>query len=175
LQQLIRFFSAVDKAFTWIIECSLIAMLLIMVIFVILQVILRNFFNSGIPWADVATRHIVLWISFLGAMLATRIRHHISIDALMRIIPKHARNGVRIALDALACTVSCMLALAAYDFVISEMDMGGELFIGIPTWSTLVIIPFGFAMIAIEYGIGIGLDIWRITQHGHNHIAGRGR
>lgn len=175
MQRLLNFFSGVDRTFAAIVKALLITILLAMVAFVVLQVILRNIFDSGISWADVAARHMVLWITFLGAMLATRSRQHISIDALTRAIPKKARNSVRIVLDALACAISLFLAKAALAFVILEKAMGVELFIGIPTWIAECIIPFGFAMIAVEYAIGIGLDIYRIAREGPGHIAGRGR
>lgn len=159
-----------------IVKGLLIAILLSMVGFVVLQVILRNIFDSGISWADVASRHMVLWVAFLGAMLATRSRQHIAIDAITRSIPRRPRNAVRIALDGLACFISFLLAKAALAFVIEERAMGTELFIGIPTWVAQVVIPFGFAMISIEYAIGIGLDIYRIAQNGGSkHEAGKGR
>ena len=174
MSRLINFFSMIDRAFAAVIRNLLILIILGMVVFVTLQVILRNFFDSGIPWAEVAARHAVMWIAFLGAMLATRSRQHIAIDVLMKLIPWKARNSVRIGLDALACVVSVLLAIAAFDFVIEEHAMGNELFVGVKSWMAQVIIPFGFAMIAVEYAIGIGLDIYRLTQDS-SHIAGRGR
>jgi C4-dicarboxylate transporter, DctQ subunit len=175
LQKIINFFSGVDRVFAKFVKSLLIVILLSMVGFVVLQVVLRNVFYSGISWADVATRHMVLWVAFLGAMLATRSRQHISIDALTRMIPRKARNAVRIALDMLSCVVSIILAKAALAFVLEERAMGAELFIGIPTWVAQVIIPFGFAMIAIEYAIGVCLDIHRIVKDGDRHVAGKGR
>ncbi|MBT3181550.1 MAG: TRAP transporter small permease [Deltaproteobacteria bacterium] len=175
MQKIINFFSGVDRVFAKFVKSLLIVILLSMVGFVVLQVVLRNVFYSGISWADVATRHMVLWVAFLGAMLATRSRQHISIDALTRMIPRKARNAVRIALDMLSCVVSIILAKAALAFVLEERAMGAELFIGIPTWVAQVIIPFGFAMIAIEYAIGVCLDIHRIVKDGDRHVAGKGR
>jgi TRAP-type C4-dicarboxylate transport system permease small subunit len=176
LQRLINFFINVDKIFAKIIESLLVISLLSMVAFVILQVILRNVFSSGIAWADVATRHIVLWVTFLGAMLATRGRQHITIDILTRFIPRKPRNAVRIVLDSFAATIAMLLAITSLKFVIEEHALHTELMAGIPLWMVEVIIPFGFAMISIEYAIGIGLDIWRIaTQDTREFEAGRGR
>jgi len=176
LQKIINFFNCVDQVFAKLVKSLLIIILLSMVGFVVLQVILRNFFHSGISWADVATRHMVLWVAFLGAMLATRSRQHISIDALTRMVPRKARNSVRIALDMLSCAVSVILAKASLAFVLEERAMGTELFIGIPTWVAQIVIPFGFTMIAIEYAIGVCLDIYRIVKEGDRYVvAGKGR
>lgn len=174
MQRLVNFFVFVDKAFAAIIEFFLVLFLLTMVFLVASQVFLRNFFDSGISWADIAARNMVLWVAFLGGMLATRSRQHVAIDVLMRFIPPRAKNSVRIFLDAFASVAAFFLARAAVEFVISERAVGSILFGSVPAWIVQTIIPFGFAMISIEYAIGIGLDIWRIAKGGSRHIAGRG-
>lgn len=173
---LLKFFKFMDLAFARVIEALVVVMLIAMMSLVAAQVILRNFFDSGIAWADVASRNMVLWVAFFGAMLATRNREHIAIDALMRVIPRIARNSVRIGIDALACFISFLLARASYFFVLSEWQSASELFPGMPAWIVQAIIPFGFAMISLEYAIGIGLDVWRIVMEGRlGYVAGRGR
>lgn len=175
MQRIVNFFTFIDRAFAKLIQVWLIILIASMTLLVVGQVVLRNIFASGISWGDVAARHIVLWVAFLGAMLATRSRKHIAIDALTRLIPKRPRNAVRIALDALACIVSFLLARAALSFVIDERLMGTELVAGFPAWIAQAIIPFGFAMISLEYAIGIVLDILRIIERGDDYVAGKGR
>lgn len=176
MKLLLNFFIFVDRAFARTIETVLIAVLLAMVGIIASQVLLRVIFSSGIQWADIAARQMVMWVAFLGAMLATRLRQHIAIDIITRFIPRIPRNVVRIVLDAFACAVTLLFARAAFLFVLEERAMGTELVSGFPTWYAQTIIPFGFAMISLEYAIGIGLDIYRIATHGHGrHEAGRGR
>ena len=159
---IVNFFRLVDRVFAWIVEALLILILLAMVGVTFLQVILRNFFNTGIPWAEVSGRNAVLWITFLGAMFATRARQHLNIDAATRLLPRRPRNALRILLDAFAAVICLMLAKAGLIFVMEEHAMGEVLFLGISSWMIQVIIPFGFAMIALEYCIGVVLDVLRI-------------
>lgn len=159
---IINFFRFIDRAFAWIVQFLLVAILISMVGVTFLQVILRNFFHSGIDWADVGSRNAVLWITFLGAMLATRARQHLNIDAVTRLLPRRSRNALRVFLDAFAAAICILLANASLTFVIGERAMGTALFLGIQTWIVQAIMPFGFAMIAIEYCIGVVLDILRI-------------
>ena len=168
-------FSLVDRFFAKLVEALLIAILISMTLLVVGQVVLRNLFASGIVWGDVAARHMVLWVAFLGAMLATRGRKHIAIDAVTRLLPRRPRNLVRIILDTLACVVSFLLARASLMFVLEERAMGMELISGVPAWVAQTVIPFGFAMISLEYAVGVVLDIWRIHINGLSHVAGRGR
>ena len=54
-------------------EEALLALLLTAMIGVAaVQVVLRNFFDSGLYWGDSAVRVIVLWVAMLGAMVASR-------------------------------------------------------------------------------------------------------
>lgn len=175
MKRIVTLLSFVDRAFAAAVNAMLIAVLVAMVLLVASQVVLRNFFGSGIDWGDVAARHMVLWVAFLGAMLATRSRQHINIDMLTRFIPNTPKNAVLIALDAFSCAICVMLAKASLAFAIGERELGGELFLGIPAWAVQMIMPFGFAMMAIEYAIGIGLDIYRICIGTAGHVAGKGR
>lgn len=159
---IIGFFRFIDRAFAWIVQTLLVVILIAMVGVTFLQVILRNFFDTGISWAEIGGRNAVLWIAFLGAMLATRARQHLNIDAITRILPRKPRNALRILLDAFAAAVCLFLAKASLTFVIDERAMNADLFLGLKTWMIQIIIPFGFFMMAIEYCIGVVLDILRI-------------
>ena len=159
---IIGFFRFIDRAFAWIVQTLLVVILIAMVGVTFLQVILRNFFDTGISWAEVGGRNSVLWIAFLGAMLATRARQHLNIDAITRILPRRPRNALRILLDAFAAVVCFFLAKASLTFVIDERAMATELFLGLKTWMVQIVIPFGFAMMSVEYCIGVVLDILRI-------------
>ena len=60
---------------------ALISALISMLGIAVLQIFLRNFFDSGFLWAESFLRILVLWVAMLGAMVATREKNHISIDA----------------------------------------------------------------------------------------------
>ena len=81
---LIQLTLRLDSYLARIEEFLLILILSSMVIFSFLQVVFRNIFSEGIPWADIFLRHLVLWIAFIGAALTTRYEKHISIDILSR-------------------------------------------------------------------------------------------
>ena len=66
-------------------NAALVAVLAAMILLAGAQIVLRNFFDSGFPWADEALRLMVLWVAMLGAVAAGRENRHIAIDALSRI------------------------------------------------------------------------------------------
>jgi len=160
----IRLLKFIDKAFARAVELLLAAILLTMVVLGASQVFLRDILSGGLSWSDVAARNMVLWVAFLGAILATRKRQHIAIDAITRFIPKAPRNVVRVFLDIFSSIVAFYLAKASYMFVLSEKDFASIAFASVPTWIVQAVIPFGFAVISLEYAIGVFLDIWRLVR-----------
>jgi len=54
---MIKVLSFIDMAFAAVVKWLLVAILLIMVLLGALQVFLRNLFNSGISWSDVAKKY----------------------------------------------------------------------------------------------------------------------
>lgn len=55
-----------------------------MTIFVFANVILRYFFNSGLTWAEEASRYLFIWLIFLGAIVAYRENVHLGVDTLVQ-------------------------------------------------------------------------------------------
>lgn len=171
-RSVLNFFNVIDRGFARIIELLLLVILFAMGGLTVLQVVLRDFFGSGVPNAEIVSRHMVLWIAFLGAMLGTRVRSHISIDVVTRALPRRPRNAVRIFLDSVAFVVALLLAQASYHFVMNEKALGEILVGNFPAWLAQAVIPFGFTVIAVEYAIGVVLDIRRIMSVGDKHTAG---
>ncbi len=134
------------------VESRLLGLLLItMIVTAILQIILRNFFNSGIPWVDPLQRSLVLWIAFLGATMATRQGRHVSIDALSRFFTGNSKLTVLVITDLAGSIVSIILANAAWTFLYDEWQYGDVRFLGVPSWVIAVIIPVGFGVISYRF------------------------
>ena len=67
------------------IESGLLVLLLSsMILLAAYQVIARNFFDTGLLWGDALVRVLVLWVTFIGATIASRNDEHIRIDLLTR-------------------------------------------------------------------------------------------
>lgn len=129
----------------------IIVLLSIMVILAFTQVILRNFFSTGILWADIFLRHLVLWVGFIGASLATREGKHINIDILTRLISKARLPYIRLIIDVVSAIVCFILARAGLVFLLDEIKYETILFLNVPAWIFQLIIPVGFALIAFRF------------------------
>ena len=79
-------------------------LLLGMVIMVFGNVVLRYAFNSGIVVSEELSRFFFIWLTFIGAVLATRDGTHLGMDTMVAHLPHNGK---------LACLVVSELAILA--------------------------------------------------------------
>ena len=58
-----------------------------MVVMVFGNVVLRYVFNSGITVSEELSRWLFVWMTFLGALVALRTRHHLGTDSVVSRLP----------------------------------------------------------------------------------------
>jgi TRAP-type C4-dicarboxylate transport system permease small subunit len=144
---------SIDRALTKFEGYVLITFLFVMVVMAFLQVVLRNLFSSGILWADILLRHLLLWLGFLGAAIATSENRHINIDALRRFLSPRLRSATEVLTDLFAAVICFLLARASWTFVQGEIADRRTLFGDIPSWYAQIIIPVGFGLLVVHFVI----------------------
>ena len=129
----------------------LITGLITMIIAGTTQVILRNFFNTGLEWGDMLARSLVLWVGFVGASLATRRSKHINIEIASKFIrnPKLSKIRERIV-NIIALFISTTLAVESIIFTHAEIQNDMTDFLMIPTWVVFIIVPVSLVLISIR-------------------------
>jgi C4-dicarboxylate transporter DctQ subunit len=132
-------------------ESLLVIILLSTIIFAVSQIFLRNFFHSGIPWADSLVRILVLWLGLIGAMIASRDHRHIKIDILSRFLSPPYQLRLRRFTDSITAIVCFIVAWYAFVFVRIEYQDGMQAFENVPVWMAEAIIPIGFFIMATRY------------------------
>lgn len=160
MQKLLKF---IDKSLGLVENAFIVAIVTVMVLLSFLQLVLRNFFDYGILWGDTFLRHLVLWVGFIGASLATRDEKHINIDLLGRITPKKYLPYLRIVIDLMTMLVCIFLARAGYVFLRYEIEANTILFNNVPAWYFQLIIPLGFALIGFRFLLKILEQILSLT------------
>lgn len=136
------------------IEDSLLTgLLLIMILMAVLQIFLRNLFDSGIIWGDEMVRILVLWLGLIGAMIASRDNNHISIDVLSRYLPKKIKKITTFITHLFTCIICGIMAWYSLEFIKMEKADGLTAFANVPAWVCESIIPVAFTIICIRYMI----------------------
>jgi TRAP-type C4-dicarboxylate transport system permease small subunit len=129
----------------------LILMLSAMVILAIAQIVFRNIFDSGIVWADPLLRTLVLWVALSGAVIATRTNNHIRIDFLTRYLSPNALPYLQRAVYAFCIFICALIAWHSARFVQMDYESHTTAFSGVPAWTTELIIPIAFFLMALRY------------------------
>lgn len=146
-------FRKADQVGRLVENAALFLVLAAMVFLAAAQIFMRNVLDIGVAWGDEALRLLVLWVTMLGAMAATRDRRHIVIDVLSRALPEAFRLWVCLLVDGFSAAVSAILAWYAAVFVADSRAYDDRLLNDLPAWPFQVILPIAFAIIAYRYCI----------------------
>jgi TRAP-type C4-dicarboxylate transport system permease small subunit len=129
----------------------LILMLSTMVTVAVAQIVYRNLFDSGIVWADPLLRVLVLWVALSGAVIATRTNNHIRIDFFSRYLTRFAIPCLQRVVYAFCIFICALIAWHGARFVSMDYEVGTIAFSGVPSWTTELIIPIAFFLMAVRY------------------------
>jgi TRAP-type C4-dicarboxylate transport system permease small subunit len=150
-----KIISKFDVSLEFLENIIIVVTLSIMVLLAFLQVVLRNFFDTGILWGDILLRHLVLWVGFFGASLATRQEKHINVDILTKLLPERFVPFVKLTVNIFALIINIILAKASWVFLSFEIEAGTTLFLDIPSWYIQIVLPLGFGLIGFRFFLKI--------------------
>jgi TRAP-type C4-dicarboxylate transport system permease small subunit len=147
-----------QRALLWIqrIENALLAVLvLFLVVLAGAQIVLRDFFDTGLAWADPLMRSLVLWTGMLGALAAVRDDRHIALDVLQRFLSPTAQRIARIATLGFTAIVCAVMAYYSYSLV--AIDLAESAQVGatttLPAWLPEAILPVAFGLMALRFAL----------------------
>ncbi|MGA2347341.1 MAG: TRAP transporter large permease subunit, partial [Candidatus Sulfotelmatobacter sp.] len=136
-----------SRAENAVVSLALFAMLLIP----LAESFLRRTFHVGIPASTTIVQHMVLVVGMLGGAIAAREGRLLSLSTLGETaLHGRLKTVGRIFTSGVSAAVSAFLGLASYQFVESEREAGTILAYGVPLWVVELVLPFGFAVIAIR-------------------------
>lgn len=129
-------------------DSGVLAALLLIATLPIVEIVLRKFFRTGISGAPAIVQHLTLVISMLGASLAARESRLLSL-ATTKFLSGRVRVAAALFSGSVAASVTAWLAVASFQFVIAERD-SRTLAYAIPLWVVQLVMPIGFAVIALR-------------------------
>lgn len=112
----------------------------------------RNLFHSGVPGASTLIQYLVLWVSFLGAVVAVRERH-IKIDVATHLISEAWRVKLERPIF-IFCTIVCStLFWYAARFWYDELSSvsSDEKWIA----SMGIIFPLSFCLLSLHFALRV--------------------
>jgi TRAP-type C4-dicarboxylate transport system permease small subunit len=121
-----------------------------------LEVILRYVFAASLSWYDELVGYLLVWLTFLGAVLAQSHGQHIGIGDLVERAPERARRALSLASHLVLVAVH--LVLLVYGAQLAAR-FSGESAITVP-------VPMGFvyAVIPISAVLMLAVESARIAR-----------
>jgi len=147
----VRIIRWLDRAVTKLITWLLVLFFVLMLGIAALQVLLRIFFHTGILWGDIAARHMVLWVGFFGAYMATREDKHFHIDVLTRFLSPRLKGWFAAFSDLFAIVICYLMVQASLTFIDVGMDADSMLFLSVSQRAAAAIVPLGFGLIGLQF------------------------
>lgn len=149
--KMLRALDRIDDAWASVERWLILVLLFAMLGLAVFQVFLRNAFSTGIEWADVTVRHLVLWVGLLGASVAAKENRHLSVDIASRIIPAKWHHLLEALLSLVTAAVCGVLFFGALLFTKFLYEEGTGTLQG--AWALLAggILPLAFIAVALRF------------------------
>jgi C4-dicarboxylate transporter, DctM subunit len=163
--------------------------LALMALLPLAEATLRRTLHISIPGSTTIVQHMVLAVGMLGGAIAAREGRLLSLSNLSETsLRGRAKNLSRIFTSAVSAVICGFLSLAAYQFVQTERDPARILVFGIPIWVVEIVLPAGFAVIALRIlwhtsqnwrsrliasllTIVLGILVWQWPATGHHFVG----
>ena len=135
-------------------DAVLMLILVGMVLLAFVQILLRNIFGIGLIWVDPLVRQMLLWLTLVGAMVATRDHKHITEDAISRYLPPgRIKLATGLICNTFAAIVCALLTYSTFRVFHMEFQdpLGGHIMPGLPLWASLLTLPVAFAVMTLRF------------------------
>lgn len=86
----------------------------LMVFFMLLNVIMRYFFNKSITWSEELSKYLFIWSVYIGAVGAARDNQHIIVRVALDKLPSVPQKVVYVCGQLLSAVTMLLLAYGAY-------------------------------------------------------------
>jgi TRAP-type C4-dicarboxylate transport system permease small subunit len=128
------------------------------------QIVMRMFFSIGFVWADELVKLLVLWITLVASIAASRSDRHLRIDIVSHFVaPKYARFP-RVIVDVFAAVMCGILAWQSWRYLQLTIEFEDTVLIDVPAWIAYGLLPLAFVMMCYRFLLMSGSDLMRIIR-----------
>jgi TRAP-type C4-dicarboxylate transport system permease small subunit len=129
--------SALRRAADAALVAACVAALLALLGTVVAGVVFR-LLDDPLIWTDEAARYLMVWLAFLGTMLAARRRGHIRINVLLDLMTGRARRVAEAAIQLAVCGFGAALLWHGITLVERAWDVEA---VSLPITSAVLYLP----------------------------------
>ncbi len=115
-----------------------------------IEALTRLFNISIISGAPIWTQHLTLWVAFIGAMIASQNNKLLSLTNKPLFTHDRSYNIGKFVARTSSIIIVVSLMIASIALIKVEFQYPVPVVPGVPRWASQIIMPIGFAVIAIQ-------------------------
>ena len=96
-------------------------------------------------------QQVTLWLTFVGGLVATRHRTHLTLSTAELLRSERARRIGGLLAACVAAAVLAVLAYSGVELIRANREQGKILGAGIPEWASECVIPVSLALMALWF------------------------
>jgi TRAP-type C4-dicarboxylate transport system permease small subunit len=118
------------------------------------EVILRYVFGASLVWYDEFVGYLLVWLTFVGAVLAQSHRQHIGIENALERLPERFRKLVEVANHALLAAIHVVLLVYGSRLALRFLSERA-ITLPVPMGVVYTVIPLTAALMIVVEGISV--------------------
>ncbi len=155
---------AIRDRFEKVVNFLIGTMLAGMVVVVFGNVIFRYFLNAALAWSEEVSRFMLIWLAFLGAVIAYLRNEHLGIDIMLKVLPPLSARILAIVADVLVFGVLVIMTKGGIDMTVDSFASGWvAAAVPIPYGYVYLVAPIATGLMLIESVIKLFSDIRKLV------------
>lgn len=138
-----------SDAVNWLVERTIAALMLILVLDVWIGVIDRYVFHWQLSWPEVIARYLMIWMALLAISAGIARREHIGLTALTSKIPTHLRRPLLVGVECIAMMMFLTIAWYGLDFAEKGARKFAHIF-GMSLYWPYMALPVAMGLAALQ-------------------------
>lgn len=111
-------------------------------------VIARYCFNSPLAWTEEFARYVFIWLIFMGAVVCTKQKAHIVVDAIIVLLPRRLQKAFALTVHVLVLLL--VLLLAYYGWRVTASATQPTSTLGVPQSLVYAALPVAAVLIFLH-------------------------
>lgn len=126
-------------------------LLFIMLVLVAVQVITRYIFNNPLSWTEEIARFVLVWLTFIGAVIALKQNQHVKFEYLLGKLPPVIKTVVEVLGDIITGIFLLMIIFYGIKLVVEAHEIPSV---------TLEFVRWSYVYASVPVGLGMMFFIY---------------
>lgn len=125
----------------------------IMTVVISIDVFLRYVFGKPLLFADDISVYCMIFITFVGAALTLKMKRHIMVDMLYKMLPRRAQVRMDVVTTFVGCFIIWLLTWYTTVWVLYTYRSGytSSGILQTPMWIPMSVVPIGLFFFGLQY------------------------